>query len=302
VGSTLSQAIPKTVSTSSPPNVGAVVIGGDYQGLGIVRSLGQQGVPVCVVDDELSIARYSRYTTKFVKVANLRDERTAVDNLLEIGKRLGLEGWVLYPTRDELVAALSRYRAELTGIFRVPTPAWESVKWAWDKRNTYQLAQELGIPTPVTHNPKNLEGLALLDTYAPPFAVKPAIKEHFFYATKAKAWGAASHSELRALFQSATEVVKPEEIIVQELIPGGGSQQFSYCAFFRDGKQWARWSFDADANTLCNSDEPAPMWRPSTFLSWKNCPSDFSAPSITTVSSNSNISSTHAIPNTNSST
>jgi predicted ATP-grasp superfamily ATP-dependent carboligase len=236
VGSTLSQAIPKTVSTSSPPNVGAVVIGGDYQGLGIVRSLGQQGVPVCVVDDELSIARYSRYTTKFVKVANLRDERTAVDNLLEIGKRLGLEGWVLYPTRDELVAALSRYRAELTGIFRVPTPAWESVKWAWDKRNTYQLAQELGIPTPVTHNPKNLEGLALLDTYAPPFAVKPAIKEHFFYATKAKAWGAASHSELRTLFQSATEVVKPEEIIVQELIPGGGSQQFSYCAFFRDGK------------------------------------------------------------------
>ena len=32
--------------------VGAVVIGGDYQGLGIVRSLGRQGVPVCVVDDE----------------------------------------------------------------------------------------------------------------------------------------------------------------------------------------------------------------------------------------------------------
>src|SRR5271154_959804 len=24
--------------------------------------------------------------------------------------------------------------------------------------------------------------------------------------------------------------------MVQELIPGGGSQQFSYCAFFRDGK------------------------------------------------------------------
>src|SRR2546426_7843835 len=86
------------------PPVGAVVIGGDYQGLGIVRSLGQHGVPVCVVDDELSISRYSRYATKFVKVANLRDERVAVDRLLEIGKRLGLEGWVLYPTRDELVA------------------------------------------------------------------------------------------------------------------------------------------------------------------------------------------------------
>ena len=236
MGSTLSQPIPERVSTSSPSSVGAVVIGGDYQGLGIARSLGQQGVPVCVVDDELSIARYSRYTTNFAKVANLRDERTAVDNLLEIGKRLGLEGWVLYPTRDELVAALSRYRADLTGMFRVPTPPWESIKWAWDKRNTYQLAQELGIPTPVTHIPKSLEGLALLETYAPPFAIKPAIKEHFFYATKAKAWGASSHSELKMLFQSASEVVSPDEIIVQELIPGGGSQQFSYCAFFRDGE------------------------------------------------------------------
>src|ERR1700683_1483024 len=121
------------------PTLGAVVIGGDYQGLGIVRSLGRQGVPVCVVDDELSISRYSRYTTKFVKLADLRHERVAVDSLLELGKRLGLNGWVLYPTREELVAALSRYRSELSKVFRVPTPDWESVKWAWDKRNTYRL-------------------------------------------------------------------------------------------------------------------------------------------------------------------
>ena len=177
--------------------VGAVVIGGDYQGLGIVRSLGRQGVPVCVVDDELSIARYSRYCTKFVKLANLHYERSAVDSLLELGKRLGLEGWILYPTREELVAALSRHRLELSKVFRVPTPDWESVKWAWDKRNTYQLAQQLDIPIPVTHYPENVEQLAELNGIAPPFAIKPAIKEHFFYATKAKAWRANSHSELR---------------------------------------------------------------------------------------------------------
>ena len=38
---------------------GAVVIGGDYQGLGIVRSLGRQGIPICILDDEHSISRYS---------------------------------------------------------------------------------------------------------------------------------------------------------------------------------------------------------------------------------------------------
>src|SRR5580692_7966340 len=232
----LTQSLPNvsTVNAVDRP-VGAVVIGGDYQGLGIVRSLGRQGVPVCVVDDELSISRYSRYCTKFVKVANLHDQRVAVDSLLELGRRLGLEGWVLYPTREELVAALSRYRAELSKVFRVPTPDWESVKWAWDKRNTYDLARELEIPTPATHYYlENFKELEQLDSLTPPFAVKPAIKEHFFYATKAKAWRANSHSELRILFQKASDLAGYGEIMVQELIPGGGTQQFSYCAFFRN--------------------------------------------------------------------
>jgi D-aspartate ligase len=213
-----------------------LVIGGDYQGLGIVRSLGRQGIPVCVVDDEYSIARFSRYCKSFVSVVELRDERKIVDGLLNIGKRLGLEGWVLYPTREELVAALSRNRTELSKVFRVPTPAWESVKWAWDKRNTYRLAQELNIPTPVTHYPENVDQLVQLSTLTPPFAIKPAIKEHFFYATKAKAWCANNHSELRTLFHKASELAGRGEIMVQELIPGGGSQQFSYCAFFRNGE------------------------------------------------------------------
>jgi predicted ATP-grasp superfamily ATP-dependent carboligase len=156
--------------------------------------------------------------------------------LIEIGKRGGLDGWILYPTREELVAALSHNREELSQVFRVPTPDWETVKWAWDKRNTYRLAQELGIPTPVTHYPENIGQLSQLDSLAPPFALKPAIKEHFVYATKAKAWRANNHSELRSLYQKAVELAGDGEIMVQELIPGGGTQQFSYCAFFRKGE------------------------------------------------------------------
>ena len=218
------------------PTVGAVVIGGDYQGLGIVRSLGRQGVPVCVVDDEHSISRFSRYTKSFVSLPDLRDQRKVVDSILEIGKRLSLEGWVLYPTREELVAAFSHNRSELSEVFRVPTPDWESVKWAWDKRNTYRLAEKLGIPTPITYYPEHVDQLTLLDGLAPPFVLKPAIKEHFFYATKAKAWRANSHSQLRTLYQEASKLAGSGEIMVQELIPGGGSQQFSYCAFFRNGE------------------------------------------------------------------
>ena len=237
MSSALTKPVPEpTPASLTPRTIGALVIGGDYQGLGIVRSLGRHGIPVCVVDDEHSISRFSRYSTHFARLPDLRHERKVVDGLLEVGARLGLQGWVLYPTREELVVALSRNRSQLGEMFRVPTPAWDSIRWAWDKRNTYRLAQELNIPIPATYYPENVDQLAALDTLSPPFAIKPAIKEHFIYATKAKAWCANSHKELRVLFQRAAKLVGPGEVMVQEVIPGGGAQQFAYCAFFCGGK------------------------------------------------------------------
>src|SRR5438309_2353426 len=107
--------------------VGAVVIGGDYQGLGIARSLGRRGVPVCIVDDEPSIAPFSRYATHAVRVDDLREGEETAEVLLDVGRRLGLEGWVLYPTDDSTVTALSHHRTLLEAQYRVPTPAWRTV-------------------------------------------------------------------------------------------------------------------------------------------------------------------------------
>ena len=44
-----------------------MVIGGDYQGRGIARSLGQHGAHVCVVD-ETCIARASRFVKHVIPV------------------------------------------------------------------------------------------------------------------------------------------------------------------------------------------------------------------------------------------
>jgi predicted ATP-grasp superfamily ATP-dependent carboligase len=69
-----------------------------------------------------------------------------------------------------------------------------------------------------------------------PLAIKPAIKENFFYATGAKAWRAETPEQLHDLFRKAIRQIRPEEILVQEIIPGDGQRQYSYCAFFRDGQ------------------------------------------------------------------
>ena len=93
-------------------SVGGLVIGGDYQGLGIARSLGRLGVPVCVVDDEHSISRFSRYVEHSVRVKTCGRART-VDALLDVGRRLGLErlGAVPDTRRDRRCPVTSSRRA-----------------------------------------------------------------------------------------------------------------------------------------------------------------------------------------------
>jgi D-aspartate ligase len=215
-------------------SVGAVVIGGDHPGLAIARSLGRHNVPVYILDDQHPISSYSRYTTRVVRVKDLLNPQKTVESVLETGHQFGLRDWVLFPTRDETVMAFSRYRDRLADFFRVTTPEWETVRHAWDKYNTYRLAEQLGIPVPRTWNLKGVEELPSLYPRLP-LAIKPAIKENFFYATGAKAWRAETPGQLRDLFEAAAQQIKPSEILIQEIIPGDGDRQLSYCVFFRNG-------------------------------------------------------------------
>jgi D-aspartate ligase len=240
-------------------SVGAVVLGGDFLGLGIVRSLGRKGVPICVIDDEYSISRLSRFVSCASRVPNLRDEPRIIDSLLEIGQRLRLNGWILYPTREEIVAAISRNRSSLSELFRVPTPEWNTVKWAWDKRNTYRLANQLGIPAPRTWYLRNVDELRSVGGN-PPWVIKPAIKENFIYATKAKAWRANNRAELYQRFAEAAKLVGPGEVMVQELIPGDGNQQVAYCAFFKDDRAVG------SMTVRRRRQHPAEFGRASTFV------------------------------------
>ena len=106
----------RNAPTDSRP-IGAIVIGGEHPGLGIARSLGRRGIPVCVIDDQHSISQFSKYVTRVVRVKDLRDEHNTVESVLEVGRRYGLEGWVLFPTRDETVAAFSSSPRSAGGVF-----------------------------------------------------------------------------------------------------------------------------------------------------------------------------------------
>ena len=128
-------------------NPGAIVLGGNFIGLGVVRSLGARGIPVWIVDPKRSnaVARFSRYAQRFL-------EPTADVHhfLIREGQRHRLDGWVLFPADDTSVEILSTNHQSLSTIYHVTTPPIDVTKFALDKRLTYRRADELGIPTPWT--------------------------------------------------------------------------------------------------------------------------------------------------------
>jgi predicted ATP-grasp superfamily ATP-dependent carboligase len=224
-----------------------------------VRSLGRHGIPVCVVDDERSIAGASRFATYRSRAADLGSPDATLEALHRARDRFGLDGWVVYPTRDETVAVLATHREELSEHFRVPTPPWACVEQVWDKRRTYRLAEKLGIPAPRTWYPLDEADLDKVDTSVP-LVVKPAIKEHFFYATGVKGWRVGSRRELVDAFRRGTSVVgDPGELLVQEMIPGGGELQHSYCALVKDGTALA------SMTVLRRRQHPSDLGRSTTF-------------------------------------
>ena len=101
------------VLSKRPGKVGVVLTGGDFQGLGVLRTFGEKNIPMVLVDSEHCIAKYSRYKKRFFPSPNPADEENYTEFLVELSRRHGLEGWVLFPNSDQIVKVLSRNREAL---------------------------------------------------------------------------------------------------------------------------------------------------------------------------------------------
>ena len=105
---------------------GALVIGGAHGSLGVVRSLGRRGIPVCVLVGNHAIARFSRFTGKSFAWPSV-DDTHALKYLLELAEKHDLRGWVLFPGGDAEARLIALHHDELAKVFRVATPPWETL-------------------------------------------------------------------------------------------------------------------------------------------------------------------------------
>lgn len=214
---------------------GAVLLGSDFKALGVARSLGQRGIPSVVIDNIPRSAWFSRYTVKRFKWHSQMDDPEFIPFLLNMGKKHHLEQWVLFPMQDEAVQLVAYNTQQLTQIYTLVTQEWDIVQWANDKRRTYQMAQETGVPYPITYYPANEDELATIDVPFPAI-IKPAISVRLQYSTHLKALPAQSRQELLMQYRHAGEHIHPDEVMVQEIIPGDGRTQYSLAAFCKEGR------------------------------------------------------------------
>jgi D-aspartate ligase len=109
------------------------------------------------------------------------------------------------------------------------------MRYAFDKRLTYELAARLGLDHPWTYRCGTREDVAALECEFP-VVLKPAVKTSFNRFTRARAWLVNNRGELLKRYEEAVNLVSADVVLIQQMIPGGNENQFSYAALYSDGQ------------------------------------------------------------------
>lgn len=241
----------------TPP--GAIILGIEYQALGLLRQLRTAGIPCVLVDeDEWGPARFSRWRGPFFRSPAYESDEFW-PWLLRLQAQHGLTGWVLIPTHDEQVRQIALHHEEARRRFRYAGPPWALYRTLYDKRLSHEWCLNNDVNAPRSYLPRYRDDLpdGALDY---PLIVKPAVKVNFKRFSKAKAIRAKSADQLTSILRDQLADVDVEELLYQEIIPGDGRQQLSYAGFFVDGRPVA-------AFTACRlRQHPPDFGRASTFV------------------------------------
>jgi predicted ATP-grasp superfamily ATP-dependent carboligase len=130
---------------------------------------------------------------------------------------------------------LSRHKEILGKYYRIPTPSWDVIRNVYIKKDTYKVAEKNGILIPKLYDVNNMEQLMEADVQYP-LVLKPSISHRFYGKTRIKAFRIDNKEELLKAYRRVSDIIDTSEILVQDFIPGGPKNLYSFCSFFKNGK------------------------------------------------------------------
>jgi predicted ATP-grasp superfamily ATP-dependent carboligase len=210
-----------------------VILGGAHGTIAMARSLRRRRMPVWHITDDTPVPSFSRHIRKSLRWPGA-EKAGALDFLINAAEEYGLAGYVLLAAGDAEVKLISQNFEALSRAYKLPTTPWSELSFACDKAKAYQRAKELGIGVPEVHS---LGSIAAAESAAFTFPVvlKPNMRIQRNPLTLAKAWRADDRETFVALYRRAAGYVGAANIVVQELVPGGGDTQLSYTGLWNDG-------------------------------------------------------------------
>ncbi len=207
-----------------------VLDAGNQNTLAIVRALGSIGHEIVLGGyQKMSLAFFSRHYSRKVMLTNPKtDEPAFINQILEL---LGSDNIdLVMPVGFKSYQVCTKYQNEIRQYANLIVTTEANIELAIDKRATYALAEEIGIPYPETYRISDIGQLEALPVSF------PCVIKSAFESGKNEVTYANTPAELKAKF---TDMVQrnnfaPQDYpVIQEYITGDG---YGFFAYYEDGK------------------------------------------------------------------
>ena len=205
-----------------------IVLDMSVGGLGIVRSLGREGIPVVGVDfsEVYRPGLQSRYCTGFLSSHPEREPRPLLDFLVKLAEQLPGKA-ILYPGSEPYARFVSEFRRELESHFLFAIPSKAIMDSVLDKRKQYDLARSIGVLHPATYSLENEGELEeAKDKIEYPALIKPCYSKGIWNDrySGVKGFMVSNPVELAGVWKRLSAETIP--VFVQSIVRGPDSNVF----------------------------------------------------------------------------
>ena len=187
---------------------------GHVQGLSNIRSLGELGIPIFVVDQNLCLAQYSKYCTAHFICPPFTSDSFSVF-LVDLAIKKDIHGWLLMASNDHIVEQLSKNQERLAPYYKMLVPNPVTLNRIIDKRLLMKEAQACGVKIPSTYNCNNLPEA---DSLHFPLLIKGSRGLSFYKKTHQKAIRIDTPEELNSELSRLSNYLTSSEFMIQEMI------------------------------------------------------------------------------------
>lgn len=219
---------------------GVIIIEGHVQGLSNVRALGEQGIPVWVIDKFDCVARYSKYCQNF-EICPSYDSESFIDFLIQLSEKHKLNKWLLLPSNDHAVYAISKNKEKLNQYFKIITEDLKTVLKIYNKVELLKIAQEIGVNYPLYQTYNSLSECEKTNLNFP-LITKGNNGLSFYKKTKTKVLLSNTKEELKINLKNLESKIPLKETFTQEILPYSvENKTISFTCFSVKGEIKAQW-------------------------------------------------------------